>query len=91
VASCTVAQLYGKDMDKWDEAKWALCTKSNRVLVDTAEIFRQALVDRGFLNVEQISLCIFDECHHAVGNAPMMMMMMILMKEYHHCSFRNKI
>jgi ERCC4-related helicase/uncharacterized membrane protein YgcG len=71
VASCTVAQLYGMEMDKWDEAKWALCTKSNRVLVGTAEIFRQALVDRGFLNVAQISLCIFDECHHAVGNAPM--------------------
>lgn len=53
------------------EAKWALCTQSNRVLVGTPEIFWQALVDRGFLNVKQISLCIFDECHYAVGNALM--------------------
>ena len=59
------------EMDKWDKAKWAQCTKSNRVLVGTAEVFRQNLVDRTFLDVAQISLCIFDECHHAVGNAPM--------------------
>ena len=61
----------GMEMDKWDEAKWALCTKANRVLVGTAEVFRQNLVDRTFLDVAQISLCVFDECHHAVGNAPM--------------------
>ena len=41
----------------------------------TPEIFRSSLVDNAHLRVTEISLCVFDECHHATGNSPMACML----------------
>ena len=71
VSSCTVAQLSGVEIGAWDASKWEQCKKSNKVLVGTSEIFRASIVDNGFLKVCDISLCVLDECHQAVGNSPM--------------------
>jgi ERCC4-related helicase len=67
VSSCTVAQLSGLEIAKWDAARWEQCKKSNRVLVGTSEIFRASIVDNNFLKVLEISLCVFDECHNVSG------------------------
>ena len=64
---CTVAQLSGLEIAKWDAARWEQCKKSNRVLVGTSEIFRASIVDNNFLKVLEISLCVFDECHNVSG------------------------
>ena len=68
---CTVSELCGMDMTAWDAAAWDSCKRSSKVLVGTAEVFRASLVDRGFMKVAEISLCIFDECHNATKNNPM--------------------
>eukprot|EP00899_Mesostigma_viride_P015396 jgi/Mesvir1/23858/Mv10657-RA.6 len=47
----------------------------SRVLVGTAEVFRRALVDTGFLHPTHFSLVVLDECHNAVGNSPMVGML----------------
>ncbi|OLQ12482.1 Endoribonuclease Dicer-like 2b [Symbiodinium microadriaticum] len=65
-----VDELCGMEMEKWDEVKWTACLRQHQVLVGTPEIFRRAM-DQGFLQVAQLSLLVFDECHRAKGNHPM--------------------
>eukprot|EP00930_Biecheleria_cincta_P041829 TRINITY_DN28740_c0_g1_i1.p1 TRINITY_DN28740_c0_g1~~TRINITY_DN28740_c0_g1_i1.p1 ORF type:complete len:731 (+),score=132.28 TRINITY_DN28740_c0_g1_i1:41-2233(+) len=64
------AQLCGMEMEGWDASKWRACRRTYRILVGTPEIFRRAL-EKGFLQQNDISLLILDECHNAVGNSPM--------------------
>eukprot|EP00435_Cladocopium_sp_Y103_P042919 s368_g12.t1 len=50
--------------DWWEQAK------SNQVLVVTAEVLRQAVVDHAFLQLDaDCKLLVFDEAHHAVGKS----------------------
>lgn len=67
----TVAELQGVSMHNASRNEWQTFVNSNDVLVGTAEIFRRALVDTGFLSLEPFRLLIFDECHNATGNNPM--------------------
>jgi hypothetical protein len=75
VACCTVAELCGQEMDGWDHRRWQDCKRNNKVLLGTPEIFRSSLVDNAHLRVTDVSLCVFDECHHATGNSPMACML----------------
>jgi endoribonuclease Dicer len=75
VQGCTVAELHGMEMNAWDHNKWQECKRSNKVLLGTPEVFRSSLVDSGYLHVTDMSLCVFDECHHAKGNSPMACML----------------
>jgi endoribonuclease Dicer len=75
VEGCTVAELCGRQMDAWDLNKWQQCKRGNKVLLGTPEVFRSSLVDSRYLQVADMSLCVFDECHHANGNSPMACML----------------
>ena len=66
-----VVELCGNELDSWDRMKWRKCIAENHIIVGTAEIFRLALVDQGFISPADFSLIVFDECHNAVGNHPM--------------------
>jgi endoribonuclease Dicer len=64
-----VIELCGNTMDSWTSNQWKKCLKSNRVLVGTPEVFRRALFSK-YIDIDIISLLIFDECHNVTGNSP---------------------
>lgn len=67
--------MCGTDLDNWNKKLWEDALARNEVLVGTPEVFRRALVDKGFFCSNQFSLMIFDECHNAVGKSPMALIM----------------
>ena len=71
IEGCTVAELCGRELEGWDLSKWQECKRSTKVLLGTPEVLRSSLVDRRYLLVADMSLCVFDECQYAVGSSPM--------------------
>ncbi|TPX47024.1 hypothetical protein SeLEV6574_g02881 [Synchytrium endobioticum] len=51
-----------------DKSSWDALLKSHNVIVCTPAIFRNAL-EAGFLSLLQVLIIVFDEAHHAIGNA----------------------
>lgn len=66
-----VTEMCGQEFGTWSRASWSKCLLNTDILVGTAEIFRFAFVDQGFIDPADFSLIVFDECHNAVGNHPM--------------------
>ncbi|KAJ5120616.1 uncharacterized protein N7515_010004 [Penicillium bovifimosum] len=65
-----VAYFYGNlGPDLWDQQTWQKQLKSYMVIVCTAEILNQALLN-GHLRIDQVNLLIFDEAHHAKKEHP---------------------
>ena len=63
--------MCGQELDSWTKDKWTETLKQNDILVGTPEVFRRALIQKALLQPTDFSLLVFDECHNAVGNAPM--------------------
>eukprot|EP00961_Rhodomonas_salina_P098991 1331667-Rhodomonas_salina.1 len=66
-----VAELSGQQMDGWTEQDWVDCLRNNKVLVGTPAVFQNALITTRFLDINKLSVAVFDECHAAVGDSPM--------------------
>ncbi|KAJ3135272.1 Dicer-like protein 1 [Geranomyces variabilis] len=68
--SCTarVRHYYGAmGVDSWPAERWTEAFKEADVMVMTADIFK-LLLNRGYFTMEDVSLVIFDEAHHARKN-----------------------
>lgn len=65
-----VAHFYGDlGPDLWDKETWSRYLDEYMVIVCTAEILSQALLN-GHVRIGQINLLIFDEAHHAKKEHP---------------------
>ncbi|KAI0566200.1 Ribonuclease III [Gracilaria domingensis] len=65
-----VAVFYGeKSGDDWSSSEWIHKLRSKTVLVMTAQILLN-LLRHGILDMQNVSLLILDEVHHATGNHP---------------------
>ncbi|KAI9294789.1 hypothetical protein K502DRAFT_304512, partial [Neoconidiobolus thromboides FSU 785] len=74
-----VAQLYGElGVDGWSDSKWQSCLNSTDVLVLTAQIFLDML-RHGKIQMKEIGLIVFDECHHTEKKHPYN----LIMKEFY--------
>ncbi|KAJ9599534.1 hypothetical protein L9F63_010006, partial [Diploptera punctata] len=67
---------YSGDMnvDYWTREKWKDELEKHQILVMTAQIFLN-LLQHGYVNLSEVNLLIFDECHHAVNDQPMRQIM----------------
>ena len=79
-------ELPGYTAGDWREEEWRDCLEKHDVLVGTATIFKQTLIDKGFLRHEDLSLCVFDECRRAHGRNDMAMILQHL-----HAHGRSKM
>eukprot|EP00927_Polykrikos_kofoidii_P036431 TRINITY_DN3075_c1_g1_i1.p1 TRINITY_DN3075_c1_g1~~TRINITY_DN3075_c1_g1_i1.p1 ORF type:complete len:764 (+),score=129.21 TRINITY_DN3075_c1_g1_i1:301-2592(+) len=66
-----VARLCSADKMGWRKDEWDKCLEDNDVLVGTPEIFSRALTKFAYIKPDVFCFVIFDECHNAVGNSPM--------------------
>lgn len=65
-----VGHFYGAmGPDLWDEDTWQKHREQNMVVVCTADILQNALLN-GFVKMAQINLLIFDEAHHTKKEHP---------------------
>lgn len=55
--------------DLWDEETWKRHLEQNMVIVCTADILQNALLN-AFVKMTQINLLIFDEAHHTKKEHP---------------------
>ena len=69
---------------------WKKALHSINVVVSTPAILTQAL-NHGFLTLKNISLLVFDEAHHCMGNAPMNSVMRLHYHPYNDTSSTNEL
>lgn len=52
-----------QNVDLWKEKEWIEVLEDNQILVSTAQVILDA-IKSSFINLEQINVLVFDECHH---------------------------
>ncbi|XP_068634006.1 endoribonuclease Dicer [Battus philenor] len=82
--SCPVKKVVGYSgedkVDLWKKVKWDEELTENEVIVMTSQILADMLTHQ-YIQVSDINLLIFDECHHAIEDHPMRM----VMKHFEYC------
>ncbi|XP_021927095.1 endoribonuclease Dicer-like isoform X2 [Zootermopsis nevadensis] len=68
------------NLDFWTKEVWQQELSQNQILVMTCQIFLNMLM-HGYIDLSEINLLIFDECHHAVNDQPMRQVMQL----FEHC------
>ncbi|KAI5116563.1 hypothetical protein M0805_001548 [Coniferiporia weirii] len=74
-------------VDGWDRNRWQAEFAQTDCLVMTAQIFKNVLT-HAYWSMEQVSLLVFDECHHTQQNHPYNM---IMTDHYAICKKKPKI
>ncbi|CAE8736126.1 unnamed protein product, partial [Polarella glacialis] len=74
VARVRVVDVTGGTV-QWNQSWWERLLVHFDIIVGIGEVFKKAMVDYAFLRLEQLSLLVFDECHHAIGNHPFVAIM----------------
>eukprot|EP00978_Attheya_sp_CCMP212_P031366 scaffold118224_cov58-Attheya_sp.AAC.2 len=70
-----VERLIGDEKSSWTQSDWNSCIARCNLLLGTAALFQQLFVTDKYVNINQFSLIVLDECHNAVGNSPMASLM----------------
>jgi len=86
-----VLTMVGNEQAGWTQKEWQESVDNHDIFVGTPEIFRKALIDHGYISVEQFCVFVFDECHKATGRHPMAMILQYAIHPYsdrHGESFR---
>lgn len=66
----SVCVLCGEqNVDYWDLARWAVLLEEHQILVATAQVIVDA-IKKKFLELQQINVLVFDECHHGCKDHP---------------------
>ncbi|GAB7360413.1 hypothetical protein MBLNU230_g8369t1 [Neophaeotheca triangularis] len=73
--------LVGSDkLDKWtDQWHWDAILANVEIVVGTPKVLEEAL-EHGFVSMKMLSLLVFDEAHHCVGDHPMAG----IMRDFYH-------
>ncbi|XP_031624659.1 endoribonuclease Dicer-like [Contarinia nasturtii] len=68
--------VYTGDMnvDAWGREKWFTEFEENHVITATVQIVLD-IIRHGYLKISNFNLIVFDECHNAQGEHPMLMLM----------------
>ncbi|XP_011494459.1 PREDICTED: endoribonuclease Dicer [Ceratosolen solmsi marchali] len=74
--TCFNCKAYTGDMnlDFWEGVQWEQEFEENQILIMTPQIFLD-LIAKSFIQLRNINLIVFDECHRAVKNHPMRLIM----------------
>lgn len=69
MSTLRTAAYCGQALDLWDRRKWQHELLLTRVLVCTPGILRN-LLEKGYVQMHEINLLVFDECHHVTKRHP---------------------
>ena len=70
MTSFNTALLCGElNVDYWSTQQWSDMLDNNEILVSTAQVILDA-VKHGFLQLKQVNVIVFDECHHGTKDHP---------------------
>ncbi|XP_069680713.1 endoribonuclease Dicer isoform X2 [Periplaneta americana] len=68
------------NVDIWPRETWRNELGTHQIMVMTCQIFLNML-NHGYIQLSDVNLLIFDECHHAVNDQPMRQ----VMQHFEHC------
>lgn len=68
------------NVDLWSKEMWQEELSRHQIMVMTCQIFLNIL-QHGYIQLSDVNLLIFDECHHAVNDQPMR----LVMQQFKHC------
>jgi len=80
-----VLEIAGNNQAGWSREDWLQAIDDHDIFVSTPDIFRKALVTNGYLRVDNFSVIVFDECHHAINAGSMA----TILHDAVHCDVRH--
>ena len=66
-----ILQIMGSNQHGWRNSQWKKAFRENGIFLGTPEVFHRLVATNKYLHLDQFSVVVFDECHHATGGDPM--------------------